>query len=59
MDEYIVLAIPKIQDQLNHVTNAMMIGIHDVSFPNRDDKEDSISIKKILKRHLHGPLLRM
>ena len=32
MDDYIVLAIPKSQDQLHHIANAIMTGIHDV-FP--------------------------
>ena len=30
MYDYIVLAIPKSQDELNHVANAIMTGIHDV-----------------------------
>ena len=42
MDDYIVLAIPKIQDQLHHVANAIMKGIHDVFSPDKDDKEDAI-----------------
>ena len=32
MDDYIVLAIPESQDQLYHVSNERMTGIHDV-FP--------------------------
>ena len=50
MDYYTVLAIPKIHDQLHHVANAIMTGIHDVFTPDKDDKEDSISLKKILKK---------
>ena len=50
MDDYIVLAIPKIQDQLHHVANTIMTGIHDVFPPDKDDKEDAISLKKILKK---------
>ena len=38
MDDYIVLAIPKIQDQLHHVANAIMTGIHDVFTPDKYDK---------------------
>ena len=38
MDDYIVLAIPRIQDQLHHVTSAMMTGIHDVFPLEKDDK---------------------
>ena len=50
MDDYIVLAIPEIQDQLHHVANTIMTGIHDVFPPDKYDKEDSISLKKILKK---------
>ena len=50
MNDYIVLAIPKIQDQLHHVANSTMTGIHDVFPTDKDDKEDAISIKKILKK---------
>ena len=50
MDDYIVLDIPKIQDQLHHVANAIMTGIHGVFPPDKDDKEDAISLNKILKR---------
>ena len=49
MDYFIVLAIPKIQDKIHHVAKAIMTGIHDVFPPDKDDKEDAISIKKILK----------
>ena len=38
MENSIVLAIPKIQDQLNHVSNAIMAGIHDVFSPYKDGK---------------------
>ena len=50
MDAYIVLAIPEIQDQLHHVANKIMAGIHDVFPPDEDDKEDAISPKKIIKK---------
>ena len=50
IDDYIVLAIPKIQDQLHHVADAIMTGIHDVFPPDTYDKEDAISLKKILKK---------
>ena len=59
MDDYIVLAIPKSQDQLHHVTNTIMTWINYVFPPDKDDKEDVISIKKILKRKLYWQLLRM
>ena len=50
MDDYIVLDIPRIQDQLHHFANAIMAGIHDVFPSDKDDKEDDISLKKILKK---------
>ena len=59
MDDYIVLAIPKIQDQLYHVANAIMIGINDMFLPDKYDKEHAISLNKILKRKLNGKLLIM
>ena len=50
MDDYIVLDIPRIQDQLHHVVNAIMTGINDLFPPDKDDKEDAISLKNILKK---------
>ena len=50
MDYYIMLAIPKIQDQLHHVADAILTGVHDVFPPDKYDKEDAISIKKIIKK---------
>ena len=50
MDDYIVLDIPKSQDQLHHVVYAIMTRIHDVFPPDKDNEEDSISLKKILKK---------
>ena len=50
MDDYIVLAIPKIQDQLNRVSNTITTGIHDVFTPDKYDKEYAISLNKILKK---------
>ena len=38
LDDYIVLAIPKIQDQLHHVANTIMTGTHYVFSPDKDDK---------------------
>ena len=50
MDGYIVLDIPKIQYQLQNVANAIMTGINDMFPPDKYDKEDAISLKKILKK---------
>ena len=49
MDNYIGLAISRIQAQLNHVTNALMTGIHDVFPLEKDDDEYAIFLKIILK----------
>ena len=38
MDDYIVLNIPKIQDQLHHVANEIMTDINDVFPPYKDDE---------------------
>ena len=54
-----MLDIPKSQDQLHQVDNAIMTGIHDVFPPDKDDKEDAISLKKFWKSNPHGQLLRM
>ena len=45
-----MLDIPRTQDQLHHVVNAIMTGIHDVFPPDKYDKEDSISLIKIMKK---------
>ena len=58
MDDYIVLAIPKSQDQLHHVDNAIMTGINDVFNPDKDDKEDAISLKKILKKEAAWEIIK-
>ena len=42
VDGYIVLAIPKSQDQIHDVANTIMTGIHDLFAPDKDDKEDAI-----------------
>ena len=49
VDDYIGIAIPTSQHQLEHVSRAILHGIHDV-FPPEDDKDtDPISFKKIMK----------
>ena len=59
MDDYIVLAIPRIQDKLHHLSNTIITGSHDVFPTDKYDKENGIFLKKILKRRPHGKLLRM
>ena len=50
MDDYVRLVIPRSQDQLHHFVNSIMTGIYDVFSPDKDDKEDAVSLKKILKK---------
>ena len=38
------------QDQLHYVANAIMKGIHDVFIPDKGDKKNAISLKKVLKK---------
>ena len=46
MDDYILLAIPRSQDQLHNVSKTIIIGVHYLFPPDKDDKEDAISLKK-------------
>ena len=47
VNDYISLAIPKSQDKLRHVENAVMKVIHDVLPVDVDDEENYISMKKV------------
>ena len=58
MDDYIVLAIPRIQDQLHHVYNAITRGIHYVFLPDKYDKGDTISLKKNLKKETAWEIIK-
>ena len=49
VDDYIGIAIPTSQQQLEHVSRAILHGIHDVFPPEDDDDTDPISFKKIMK----------
>jgi len=42
-----ILAIPVSQEQLRHVANAIMHGIHDVFPPDEVDSNDPISERKL------------
>jgi hypothetical protein len=50
VDDFISIVIPASQEQLRHVANAIMEGIHDVFPPDEDDANDPISEKKLIKR---------
>ena len=58
IDDCIALAIPRIQDQLHHVANAIMKAIHYVFPPNKDDKEYANYLKKILKKEAAWAIIK-
>ena len=47
VDDFMSLVIPTSPEQLKHVANAVMKGIHDVFPENEDDDNDPISLKKL------------
>jgi hypothetical protein len=49
VDDFIPIAIASSREQLRHVANGILHGIHDVFPSNPVDDEDPISMKKILK----------
>ncbi len=49
VDDFISLAIPTSQEQLDHVARGVLQGIHDVFPANDDDSMDAIALKKLLK----------
>jgi len=49
MDDFIALAIPRDQHDLNHLANSVMHGTHDVFPPDPNAAEDPISLKKLEK----------
>jgi len=50
VDDFISIVIPASQEQLRHMANAIMEGIHDIFPPDDDDANDPISEKKLLKQ---------
>jgi len=50
VDDFISLVVPTSQEQLRHVANSVMTGVHDVFPPNEDAEEDPLSLKKLKKR---------
>ena len=50
MDGYIVLVMGRSWSQLRHIATGAMTGIRDVLFLDGKYKDDSISLKKILKK---------
>jgi hypothetical protein len=58
VDDFIPMAIATSQEQLEHVANAVMHGIHDVFPADELDSEDPISLKKLLKQDGQWALLK-
>ena len=50
VDDYINLAIARSKRDLDHISNATMHGMHSVFPANKDDSEDPISEKKMIKK---------
>jgi len=48
VDNFIGLAILTSKQQLNHVTNGIMSGIHDVFQAHKDTSQDPISLKNVM-----------
>ena len=49
VDDFVSLVIPTSQEQLRHITNSIMEGIHDVFPADPDNSNDPISEKKLIK----------
>ncbi len=49
VDDFIGLAIPTSREQLDHVANGIMCGVHDIFPPHEEDSNDPISLKKLLQ----------
>lgn len=49
VDDFISLAIPKSHEQLDHVANSAMTGMHKVFPPDEDNDNDPISYNKLKK----------
>ena len=49
VDDYICLAIPRNKEDLRHMANAVMAGVHDIFPADEEDTKDPISYKKLLK----------
>jgi hypothetical protein len=54
VDDFTALAQAKSRQRLEHLTKAMMHGIHDVFPPDSEDANDLISLKKLLKLEVEG-----
>eukprot|EP00956_Cyclotella_meneghiniana_P042622 scaffold248725_cov109-Cyclotella_meneghiniana.AAC.1 len=49
VDDYLAMAIATSQEQIEHVANAVMTGVHDVFPADNNDENDPLSLKKLKK----------
>ena len=49
VDDFVGMAIPASQEQLEHVATGIMMGAHDVFPEDENDEEDPLSLKKMKK----------
>ena len=49
VDDYIGVCMPRCKQDLDHVSGAILNGIHDVFPPDENDEEDPTSLKKLQK----------
>eukprot|EP00956_Cyclotella_meneghiniana_P004838 scaffold5989_cov47-Cyclotella_meneghiniana.AAC.9 len=49
VDDYLAMAIATSQEQIEHVSNAVMTGVHDVFPADKNDENDPLSLKKLKK----------
>ena len=54
VDDYVALVISTSQEQLRHVANTIMMGVHNVFTPSKEGEEDPIAMKKLKWRRC-GP----
>ena len=58
VDDYLAMAVATSQEQLRHVANAVMKGVHDVFTPDEDDSNDPLSLKKLVKKEGEWALIK-
>ena len=50
VDDYLAMAVATSQEQVRHVANAVLTGVHDVFPSDDDDENDPLSLKKLKKK---------
>ena len=57
VDDFVSLAVPTSRDQLDHIANSVMTGMHEVFPPEEDPAWDPVSVKKIERWSVRKDLL--